>query len=150
MKALRRLAMTATVTAVLISIPANATATPAVPSERMIEAINELRAKHGLRPLRAAPALGRTATGWARHLMRSDSFAHGSSYMRAGFRQTGEILAYTRGWRANPRPALRMWLRSPGHRSLLLSRSYRYAGVGPARGYFRGATTIWVVHFGAH
>jgi uncharacterized protein YkwD len=150
MKALRKLAMAATVLAVLVSAPASSTAAPADPSERMMKAINDLRAKHGLRPLRNAPALDRTATGWARHLMRSDSFAHGSSYLRAGFRQAGEILAYTHGWKGNPRPALRMWLRSSGHRSLLLNPSYRYAGAGPARGYFRGATTIWVVHFGAH
>jgi uncharacterized protein YkwD len=150
MTSLRKFALAATLMAAIVSAPATAAAAPADPSERMLEAINDLRAKHGLRPLREAPALDRTATGWARHMIRSDSFSHGSSYLRAGFRQAGEILAYTNGWKVAPKPALRIWLRSPGHRSLLLSRSFRYAGAGPARGYLNGATTIWVVHFGAH
>jgi uncharacterized protein YkwD len=149
MKALRRLAMAATVAAILAPMPATATAAPADPSERMVEAINDLRAEHGLRPLRKAPALGRTATRWAKHLMRSDRFAHGTTYTRAGFRRAGEILAYNHGWKASPRPPLRMWKRSPGHRSLVLSSSFRYVGAGPARGNFGGRpTTLWVVHFG--
>jgi uncharacterized protein YkwD len=149
MKALCKFAMAATV-AVAVLAPATATAAPPPdPSERMVEALNDLRAKHGLRPLREAPALGRSATGWAKHLMRSDRFAHGSSYLKAGFRRAGEILAYNHGRRASPRPPLRMWNRSPGHRSLVLSSSFRYVGAGPARGNFGGRpTTIWVVHFG--
>jgi uncharacterized protein YkwD len=43
-----------------------------------------------------------------------------------------------------------MWLRSSGHAALILNRSFRYVGVGPARGSFGGGpATIWVAHFGA-
>ncbi len=120
------------------------------PGSRMVEAFNDARAKRGLPPLREAPKLMRTARGYAGHLIRSDSFGHGSSYARAGFRQAGEILAMNRGWSRRTGPALRMWLHSPGHAALILSRSFRYVGVGPARGNFGGApTTIWVAHFGA-
>lgn len=149
MKALRRFAMAATVMAALV--PAAASAAPADPSARMIEAINEIRADRGLRPLREAPALDRSATGWAKRIIRTNSFSHGSSYRNNGFRTTGEILALNHGWQLRPRPALRLWLRSPGHRSLMLSSAFRFVGAGPARGNLSGgATTVWVVHFGAH
>jgi len=149
MKALRTFAMAATAMAALL--PTAASAAPAVdPSERMIEAINEVRADHGLRPLREAPALDRSATGWAKRIIRTNSFSHGSSYLKTGFRTTGEILAYNHGWQLRPGPALRLWLGSPGHRSLMLSSSFRYVGAGPARGNFSGGpSTVWVVHFGA-
>jgi uncharacterized protein YkwD len=148
MKALRILAMAATA---LVAFAPAAAAAPEDPSERMVEAINEVRADHGLRPLREAPVLDRSAGGWARRIIRTDSFSHGSSYSRTGFRQSGEILAYNHGWQLRTGAPIRLWLRSPSHRSLLLSPAFRYAGAGPARGSFGGApTTIWVVHFGAH
>jgi len=150
MKALRRFAMVAMAMAALV--PTAASAAPAVdPSERMIEAINEIRSDHGLRPLREAPALDRSASGWARRIIRTDSFSHGEGYLKAGFREAGEILAFNHGNQLRPKPALRLWLKSPGHRSLMLSSSFRYIGAGPARGNFSGGrSTIWVVHFGAH
>jgi uncharacterized protein YkwD len=150
MKALRRFAIAAMAMAVLVPNAANAK-TAVDPSERMIEAINEIRSDHGLRPLREAPVLDRSATGWAKRIIRSNSFSHGSSYRSKGFRYSGEILAFNRGWQLRPRPALRLWLRSPGHRSLMLSSAFRYVGAGPARGSLSGgAATVWVVHFGAH
>jgi len=149
MKALRRFAMAATVMAALVPTAANA-APADDPSARMIEAINEIRSDHGLRPLREAPALDRSATGWAKRIVRTNSFSHGSSYLKTGFRETGEILAYNPGRGLRPQPALRLWLRSSGHRALMLSSRFRYIGAGPARGNVSGGpSTVWVVHFGA-
>ncbi|HYI80353.1 MAG TPA: CAP domain-containing protein [Thermoleophilaceae bacterium] len=117
----------------------------------MIEAVNSIRADHGLRPLRPAPKLAHSSNGYAKHLIRTDSFGHGSSFQNAGFRTAGEILAYNSGWSAKPRPAIRMWLGSSSHRALMLSSRFRYAGAGLARGRFgRSMATMWVVHFGAH
>ncbi|HEU0019715.1 MAG TPA: CAP domain-containing protein, partial [Thermoleophilaceae bacterium] len=117
----------------------------------MIDSINSIRADNGLRPLREAPKLAKTSKGYAKHLIRSDSFGHGSSFRNAGFRTAGEILAYNSGWSAKPRPAVRMWLRSSSHRALMLSSRFRYVGAGLARGRFgRSMATMWVVHFGAH
>jgi uncharacterized protein YkwD len=127
--------------------PAEASAGPA---SRMVDAMNEARADHGLAPLRAAPRLAHTAKGYARQLIRSDSFGHGSSYLARGFRRTGEILALRNGFSRRPAPTLRMWLHSPGHAALILDPGFRFVGVGPARGRFGSArTTIWVAHFGA-
>ena len=148
MKALRSTALAVMVAA--ITAPA-ATAKPADPSDRMIAKFNKVRAKHGLAALREAPKLARSSRGYARHLIDTDSFGHGSSWTRTGFRRSGEILALRRGWSRKPSPALHQWLGSPGHAALILDGGFRYVGVSPARGYFGGArTTIWVAHFGAH
>ena len=148
MKALRSTALAVIVAA--ITAPA-ATAKPADPSDRMIAKFNKVRAKHGLGALREAPKLARSSRGYARHLIRTDSFGHGSSYAATGFRRSGEILAIHSGWSRKPSPTLHQWLHSPGHAGLILSAAFRYVGVSPARGYVGGApTTIWVAHFGAH
>jgi uncharacterized protein YkwD len=148
MKALRTFALAVVVLAATTPI---GEAKPFDPSERMIAKMNKVRAKHGLRALREAPVLARSASGYARHLIRADSFGHGSNYIGRGFRHSGEILAIRRGWSRKPSPALHQWLHSSGHAGLILAASFRYVGVSPARGYFGGApTTIWVAHFGAH
>lgn len=119
------------------------------PAKRMVAKFNKARAKQGLRPLRMAPRLMRSSRRYARHLMRTSTFGHGSSYARAGFRRSGEILARTTGWRLRPHPTLGMWLNSSGHRALILSPGFRYVGAAPARGRFDGRrATIWVAHFG--
>jgi len=147
MKALRIVALA--VMMVAVSAPA-ATAAPS-PSERMIDAINAVRADNGLRPLREAPKLARSSQGYAKHLLRTDTFGHGSSFRSAGFKTAGEILAYTTGWTAKPRPAIRMWMNSSGHRGLILNSAFRYIGAGVARGRLGSAmATVFVVHFGAH
>ncbi|MEX1140851.1 MAG: CAP domain-containing protein [Thermoleophilaceae bacterium] len=150
MLALRTFVLSAALLATLVPA-ATAGAKKPTPADRMIAKINKARGNHGLRPLRTAPKLMRSSRGYARHLIRTDTFGHGSSYASAGFKRSGEILALTRGWRRKPHPALGLWLHSAGHRALILSSSFRYVGVSPARGHFGGRrTTIWVAHFGAH
>jgi uncharacterized protein YkwD len=148
MKALRSLALAGML---LVVLPATGAAKTPDPAERMVAAINEVRAKHGLGPLRVAPKLVAGSSRLAKAVIRTDSFNHGSSYRNAGFRTAGEAMAYNRGWSKRTGPTIRMWLRSPAHRALVLSRSFRYAGAGMARGNFAGgASTVWVAQFGAH
>jgi len=117
----------------------------------MTERINAVRADHGLRPLKQAPKLMRSSRRYVKRMMRNDSFSHGSSYRIPGFRVSGEMLAWNRGWKLNAGPPVKMWLNSSGHRALMLSSSFGYVGAAPARGRFGGAlTTMWVVHFAAH
>lgn len=121
------------------------------PAEAMADRINAIRADNGLPALKVAPKLMRSSRRFAKQLMRNDSLSHGSAYRVRGFRTTGEMLAYNRGWRVDPAPAIRMWLNSSGHRGLMLSSSFRYVGASPARGRFgRTLTTVWVVHVAAH
>jgi uncharacterized protein YkwD len=131
----------------LMLVPA-APASADVPA--MVQRINEVRANHGLRALHHAPALTRSADSYARVMMSRDYFGH-SSHIQAPrrFRRLGEAIAYRRGHGPSTSRTLRSWLRSPGHRALILSSSFGYVGAGVSKGSFRGrAATIWVVHLG--
>jgi uncharacterized protein YkwD len=149
MNALRLAVLTVFLLAVAASSAAPAAQSASNPSERMVTAINKVRAKHGLRALRQAPRLTRSSHRYARHLIRVDSFGHGSSWRATGFRTTGEILAMHSGWSRRPSLPLRQWMHSSAHAGLILHRGFRWIGSSPARGYFNGRpTTIWVAHFG--
>jgi uncharacterized protein YkwD len=118
---------------------------------RLTADINNFRASNGVHKLRVSRSLNRSATRYARHLIRTDRFGH-ASRIRASrrFRALGEVLAFRPGWRKSGRYALRMWSRSGSHRSTLLSGRFRHIGAGRARGRFGGRlVTIWVVQVGA-
>ena len=116
----------------------------------LAERINDFRAANGVHKLRVHRSLTRSATRYARHLIRTDRFGHASRIRASGrFRALGEVLAFKPGWRKSARYPLRAWKRSGGHRSTLLSRGYRYIGAGRARGRFgKRFVTIWVVQVG--
>jgi uncharacterized protein YkwD len=117
----------------------------------MFAAVNRARATRGLGPLHASGALNRSAHSYAAWMLREDYFGH-LSRIRAGggFRRTGEALALRFGRRAHVRRTVRAWLRSPSHRSLLLSGHFRALGAGRAVGFYRSRrATTWVLHFGA-
>jgi uncharacterized protein YkwD len=42
----------------------------------------------------------------------------------------GENIAWGTLWLGTPRAIVRAWMDSPGHRSNILNRSYRYTGIG--------------------
>jgi uncharacterized protein YkwD len=117
----------------------------------MVEAVNRARAARGLGPLHPSAALNRSAHRYASWMLREDWFGH-LSRIRAGgdFQRIGEALALRYGRRARVRRTVRAWLRSPAHRSLLLSRGFHALGAGHAIGFYgsRRAST-WVLHFGA-
>jgi streptogrisin C len=122
-------------------------------SERdpILRGVNDARARHGLAPLRASHNLHRSASAFAGHLMRTQRFAHANRiHASPRFRSLGETLAIrmgTRRWR--PRAVVGAWLRSAGHRALILSPAFRYGGAGLSRGRFGGRpAVIWVMHLG--
>ena len=121
------------------------------PSTSMVRKINNVRANHGLKPVRHAPSLARSAGSYARAMMARDYFGH-SSHINAPkrFRRLGEAIAYRRGHGPSARGTLRSWLHSPGHRALVLSPAFRYMGAGKIEGSFHGrSATIWVLHLGS-
>jgi uncharacterized protein YkwD len=127
--------------------------TPAVADaeHEAIEALNEVRRAHGVRPLRAADGLNRSSQRYARRMIEGDFFGHAARIdVDGGFRTAGETLAWHTGWDAQPRKTIPRWMNSPGHRALLLSPRFGWVGMGLARGKFgsRMATT-WVAHVGA-
>ena len=120
-------------------------------SEAALDAINDARAKAGLRPLAPSPALTRSSGAFAGHIMRTGVFAHAGTIQAAGgFRTLGECIAMHTGGGSRPGWTVRRWLASPGHRPLLLSRSFRQAGAAAVKGSFHGRrSTVWVLQLGA-
>jgi uncharacterized protein YkwD len=104
--------------------------------------VDSARARAGLRGFRGSRALSRAAARHARDMVRGRYFAHqragGPSLERrvraAGWRRrsVGEAIAYGCGSSRRPVEIVRMWLASPPHAAILLSRDLSHAGVGVA------------------
>ena len=119
--------------------------------ERELRAlVNGERAGHGVAGLRHSPALTRSAQRFARLLLRRGVLAHGARIAAPKrFRRLGENLALVGGRAPRPGRAVHLWLRSPGHRGVLLDRRMRRIGVGRASGLFGGRpATVWVLRVG--
>jgi uncharacterized protein YkwD len=105
--------------------------------------VNHARAGNGMRALHGDARLARAARNHARDMVRRHYFAHqrigGRSLTgrarAAGWRGSalGEAIAYGCGRPATAAATVRAWLESPGHRAILLSRSYRRVGIGLAK-----------------
>jgi uncharacterized protein YkwD len=115
----------------------------------LVDAVNELRHSHGLRPLRRSSLLAHSAGRLAAALMEQGMLGHvGGVDLPERFRARGEALAMHRGWRPRARRTVRAWMHSPGHRAVLLG-PFRHVGAGLKRGRFRGRlATVWVLHVG--
>jgi uncharacterized protein YkwD len=118
------------------------------PAHRLVEAVNRARRQRGLPALRASRDLHRSARRFAASVRRRGVLAHGPAIAApARFRVRGENLALTHG--LHVQLVVRLWLRSPGHRAVMLSPRMRWAGAGASSGRFRGApATVWVLHVG--
>ena len=110
--------------------------------------IDRVRVSKGLRWLRDNRRLTIAARRHSADMVRRRYFSHyspaGSSpgdrarrtgYVRSGCSWTiGEVLAWGTARRSTAASTVRAWLRSPGHRSVILSRSYADGGVGTRAG----------------
>ena len=118
--------------------------------QRMLHALNEVRAQHGLAPFHGSASLHRSASAYARWMLRSEYFGHLSRIRASGpFSSLGEALAWHSGGRARVHRTVRAWMNSPPHRALILHPGFRWLGAGMARGRLGGRrATTWVLHFG--
>jgi uncharacterized protein YkwD len=146
-------AMTATI--VLLAIPVPATGAEAGTANRkaeaeMIQQVNEVRAKHGLKALRRSRSLAGSARRFSHWLMENDTFGHvGSIQASSHFWMLGEALAMHSGRRFRVRATVERWMASPSHRALVLTDTMRWLGIGVTRGRVRASSaTIWVLHLG--
>lgn len=106
--------------------------------------MNRHRAKRRLPRLRYGALLGNAAQAHSEEMDRLDFFSHdspsGSSPLSrissAGYTSgsrswgIGENLAWGSGNAASPKRVVAMWMASPGHRRIMLSRSFRQVGIG--------------------
>ena len=124
-------------------------------ADQVVKIVNSYRVDIGVRPLREAPSLTRSATWKARHMAHFRYFGHSDPappvtrtvFQRltaCGFGSSGsENIAY--GYR-NAFSVVRAWLRSPGHRHNIELPRWKYIGVGVASS--RGGTKFWAQNFG--
>jgi uncharacterized protein YkwD len=135
-----------------VAAPAPAQPTPAEAS--LLQAMNQARAQHGVRPLRIDLRLEAAARAKSRFMLRTGTFAHGnfqrrlSSY-RARGPYFGENLAWGVGASGSAAGVVQMWLASPSHRANLLRRNFQRVGLGVVVGTFRGygGTSIVTANF---
>jgi uncharacterized protein YkwD len=133
----------------LLMTPMSANAAVSKRGDTMMDRINTLRANAGLRPLQRSRRLVRSSAARAELMMRHDFFAHPSQLDVPTFDSLGEVLAIHGGLRPRTRYTLRRWRNSAGHRSIVLSREFRWVGAARAVGRYNGKrATIWVVRFG--
>jgi uncharacterized protein YkwD len=129
---------------------------------RVLGAINRLRRQHGLARLRPSGALAASAEEHSRSMAERGYFAHdpmGGALLSSpagdgGYRAVGENIAW-----ASPAlsagATVRLWLRSPAHRAILLAPGWLEIGVGAvhasaAGGVYAGLpVTIATARFGS-
>jgi uncharacterized protein YkwD len=134
----------------------------------VVARMNEVRRRHGLRPLRHNPALASAADFHSRDMARKGYFEHDSANGTAFWRRI-ERFYPSRGFRSwtvgenllwgtdtyGAAFAVREWMHSPPHRENILSRGWREVGIGAvavtsAPGEYRGrAVTIVTADFGS-
>jgi uncharacterized protein YkwD len=106
--------------------------------------VNAIRRSHGLRRISFSVRLRKVARRHSRDMLRLDSLTHYASdgtslsarLSRAGRRRHyAEVIAWTpRGGPVDARTVVRLWMRSPSHRAVLLNGSLRRIGVGRVSG----------------
>jgi uncharacterized protein YkwD len=108
---------------------------------KLLGAINAARARHGVPRLALSHRLAYSADFHCWDMLRRNYFGHGAMARRVKrfdtARRHAETLAYLPKGRTPAeaaREVIEMWLRSPGHRQVLLSRKYRRVGVGRRAG----------------
>ena len=128
---------------------------------KVVRLLNQIRADHGLPKLRVAVSLTRAARHHSRDMVKRRYFAHpsksGESFatrVRRFHRSStvGENIAWGTGSYATAAGIVAMWMRSPGHRAIILDRDFRLVGVGRATGTFRGyrGAAVYTADFAAH
>lgn len=130
--------------------PATTLATVAAASPSMSRAsyeakvlhwINVRRAQHGLRALHLSGCTNKVANRWGRHLAATDTFYHQSmsKIMReCKAHYAAETLAMGG---VTPKRIVSLWMHSPEHHAILMSRHPRRIGVGA----YPNTQGAWVV-----
>lgn len=134
--------------------PAAGAATKRTAASSLLQAVNQTRAQHGLRPLKLDASLIRAARSHSLEMLRSNVFSHGDFHSRmVAFHvvgpQAGENLAWGNGSYAAAPTIIGEWLNSPAHRANLLRPGWTRIGIGLARGTFlgNGGSTVVTADF---
>ena len=149
-RVLKRLTALGAALLVLILSTTSAAAGLTRAEARLLRDLNEVRAAHGLAPLRYDPHLQRAARAHSHDMLVTQIFQHGSfgdRMLRFDVRGTltGENLAWGNGAFGTASGIVRAWLASPEHRANLLRPGYTRIGIGDLVGAFLGYNGAHVV-----
>jgi uncharacterized protein YkwD len=148
-------------TASLFAVQAASAAT-IPPRKQLLQAINHTRAAHGVGAVHGSSSLRSIALSHSADMLRRGYFAHTSPtgstltyrIQRSGFINgyswtAGETLAWGWGTQTGAKSTVRAWMHSPEHRTILLSSTYRWVGIGRNCGRFLGHTNacVWTADF---
>jgi uncharacterized protein YkwD len=116
----------------------------------LLQAVNQTRVAHGLRPLKVDTTLVRAARSHSTEMLRGNFFAHGDFHGRmVAFHVAGPVagenLAWGNGPYASASAIIAEWLASPEHRANLLHAGWTRIGIGLARGTFQGSGGATIV-----
>ena len=109
----------------------------------LLQAVNQTRVAHGLRPLKVDTSLVRAARSHSAAMLKGNFFAHGNFHSRmVAFHVqgpvAGENLAWGNGPYASAGSIIDEWLASPEHRANLLRAGWTRIGIGITQGTFLG------------
>ena len=129
----------------------------------VVRDMNRVRVAHGLTALRMSPSLRAAARGHSQSMLKLGFFGHDSAdgtafserirrhYTSRGWRtwSVGEALLASEGRDLDAHAIVAAWLESPPHREIVLSPTWREAGIGAlyaptAPQEYGGAATIVV------
>lgn len=134
------LTLTTGLAALLVPSAARAANSPVVDlrERAVIDRVNAIRADHGLPALALDERLARAADRHSRRMARAHTLTHrvgGEGRLRSRLRwavgdaKVGEVILWGKG-AVRSAEIVRAWMRSPGHRDLLLSSQFAVAGIG--------------------
>ena len=147
------------VLAALVVVPAASAHAIALtkPETQLLALVNTTRAKHGLHKLAVITSLERASRAHSREMVKRDYFSHSSfsgesfsarlirfGFTTAGYRSwtIGEDIACGYGPGATPTAIFQAWMHSPAHRAVILTRRFRSAGLGRAKGTIKGVSGV--------
>jgi len=120
--------------------------------KKVVELVNQERAKNGLKPLTMNSNLNKTATLKSQDMAKLNYFDHTSptygspfNMMRnygISYRTAGENIAMGQ---TTPEQVMQGWMNSPGHRANILNPSFTQIGVGVAKN--SSGTLYWTQQF---
>ena len=140
----RRLLGTALITCSLAPVSTAA----AQAGNPFVKRINTVRAAHHLPPLRLNAALEQSAAAQSQAMLSAGTLSHSSTVgalaarlrPELGDRVFGETIAFMPT--ASPGAVVGAWLRSPPHRAVLLSRTFRRIGIAAQPGRVGGRRVV--------
>lgn len=110
--------------------------------QQVLTLLNQVRQQKGLTNLTLSSPLRSAARTHSVDMLRTASFSHSSAYgnaiSRSGKALNGETIAWGVGAYGSPAGLVSQWMRSPGHRAVILAPGIRRVGIGIALGTFGG------------